>query len=622
MGNRWTVQAGKVDFVLELPPEVLAVVLSYLTFTDVLSCFLVCRSWKETILHLGPYWSGLLQGLGVSLRTASLFPLSHKHLYLAVKRHLRVAGSLDLVCSVPFCHPHYPRPAYGERKLLHFSSKHCVVVWRDGSCLRVEEVVSAGEVVYSVRLGSVTLADGLSVKWVHYSSDGCIYLADSSGFLRSYELESGRELSIFSWRTCALFCERDVMKEDVAHDPWEGEQQRCTREELTLKEVVAARLPEGEDVTEGEQPNKGELTSHCEGVMMTAKLPEREEEAARICEGKLVSQQLCKEELELREGTLMSQLPEQEVVMFAGCDECCTVLCCKLDSSHSVKLLDMRLCMVKLGEAPAEMATVRVTHQHTLACKAATRGTGLSGGTAQCDVSLCGSGKCGVETQTVCNRHYLLFQDMPSTNTIIIAMEFAGDPTDAHTSLPCRVKIWHKCFTCSYGVPVALNEIKSTTVYGELQLGHIHGKVLCVWETSEDDQLQLVSEAEIATHLLEDGYKLVLVALGKLLSIVQRTRKELSAPLDSEIYIVQTETGCVLNQITSAILPPLSSSWGRDARRWLSDVTDPYPPPLLLTVMYSADSTGRLAFALLRLAQNHQPSQAHWVQAVNHRFQK
>lgn len=677
MGN---LLARRVDFVSQLPSELVAVVLTYLTFTDVLSCLLVCRRWRDTILHLGPFWTNLVQGLGVSQRTASreLHSFSsHKDLYLAVKRHLEEAESLDLVCCVPVCCPDY----LGEQQCLQFVSKRCVVVRRELGCLAVEEIVGGGQVVYAKRLGSVTLEDGLPVKWAHYSSNGCVYWTDSSGLFKGYNVENDSKLPALKmlWRTPML---HETVAAELTHQLYEEERVTLQQPVGATAELCEGELLRGEHG--GKQDEKKTVQQSGEGMSLTAQLNEREltrplevtvqhvsegektsqlneeellpkEEGVidegelswpwQVCEdekGKPTSQLNAKEEgviaqlyegepqevpvqqvCEGEQGRGASQLREEEMAssgeqaMLAGCEECSVVVCCKLESGHRAGLSDIRLCIARLDATPVAIATVRVTHRHTSACQAANAMRDCIG---QRVVSVHGSGECSVKMHKgVCKQHHVLFQDICSANTIIVAVKLAGGGRDMRASVPWHVslvKTWHECFTCSHEVPVGLSELKPS-VYGGLQLGHLHDKVLRVWEAS--NRLQLVSKAEIAMHKLQDDHKLVLVALGKHLSIVQRQLQS-----DNEIYIVQTESGRVLNRIVSAILPPVSSPcWhllSRESQRWLSDFAVPCPPPLLLIIMYSTDTSGRLAFVLVRHAQEEQ--RHHWVQAVNHNFQK
>lgn len=534
----------KLDFVLELPPDLVAVILSYLTFTDVLSCLLVCWGWRDTILHLRPYWINRLRGLGVSLGTVTgeldSFP-NHRDLYLAVRRHLSVAKSLNLVCSVPICHPHF----VCEQKQC-FVSKHGVVVWRERAqgvnCLRVEEVISGGEVVYGKRLGSVVLVDDLPVQWAHYTSNGCVYWADSSGRCSGYDVRNNKKLCPPSTSSV----------EEV--------------EERVDAEIATLRC-EGEGGGE-----RGGLNEVCDGAQ----------------------------------------------VMLSGCQECSVVVLYKTGSKHTVEFSDINLCVARLDEtevAPMETVTTRITHKHTVACqntRLASRGTGLASGPG---LSPFVSGYRSMGTGGACEHHYVLLQDHFPTTTIIVAMKLVGDTCTSSVT----IETWHECFTCSQELPVRLRDTKPS-VCGGSQVGLVHGKVLYVWEV-QDKQLGLVSKAEI---VVQNCCKLVLVALGKHLSIVQRTGRKLCTPLEDEIYIIQTESGRVLNTISaSPSVFPSSCCWyllSREAERWLCDITAP-DPPLLLTVMCDRSTAGGVAFALIRQAKPKQHQQ-HWVQAINQGFQQ
>lgn len=322
------------------------------------------------------------------------------------------------------------------------------------------------------------------------------------------------------------------------------------------------------------------------------------------------------------------------------------VVCCRLKSSehNATRSQGIGLHVARLGETPIDVCTVQVTQRHSPDC----RGTGstcqdgpagsadihsrqnadckdLNELTGSTGLRLSGSGDCSVETGGMCRRHYLFLQQYFPATTIVIAMKLIrnpkGSPTAPSTPAPWHLKTWHECLSCSHKIPVGLGDMKQSACNGTLMVGLVHKKILYVWEAREKlKKLQLVSKAELVpqTHC-----KSVLVALGRHLSIIaQRPKDGLCIPLGSEMAIVQTGSGRALHRI-SATIP--SNCWyllSREAWRWLSDV-GATSPSLLLTAMYSDDSTRRLAFALVRQPnQKHYQPQAHWVQAVNHTFQK
>lgn len=642
--------ATKLDFVLELPPELIAVVLSYLTITEVLNCLLVCKRWRETILHLVPYWTNLLQGLGVSLgdvsRDLNSFS-SHKDLYLAVRSHFSVAESLQLVCSVPVCYPHYIWSSDKHQ----FVSKHGGgVIWRETTAgvnfLVVDSIVGGGDVVYAQRVGSVVLTGGLPVKWAHYSSNGCVYWADSSGLCRGYDIEHGKELCALSIASPAegrtLVCELTAGRETVRTkcegiEEYKGREVRDkggrTKQELKevtyqlCEEKVSAGLCEGGEVTAllcmGEEETarlrEREESTACEGEEVTA---HKEQKVTALCKGKKVSARLCG--TEAREGEeATTQLCEGGEMMLAGCNDCSMVVCCKLESNRTVGISNIRLHVARLGE---EVTTIQVTHQHSPDCRAV-RGVASCQAASSTGLRLSGSGGCSMETGGMCRHHYVLLQDCYPTTTIIVAMKLVMDFTSscatAGTVMPCCLKTWHECITCSHKVPAGASEMEPS-VCGGSRLGHIHNKVLYVWGVSKElEKLQLVSKAKIAIPKPQDHSKFVLAALGEQLSIIVQKTKDM--PLDNVIYIIQTVSGRVLNRVSATLAFPPSSSccWyllSKETQRWLSDVSAP-PPPVLLTVMYSSDSAGRLAFALVRQPEGNKHLQKpHWVQAVNHDF--
>lgn len=264
---------------------------------------------------------------------------------------------------------------------------------------------------------------------------------------------------------------------------------------------------------------------------------------------------------------------------------------------------------MRLGETILAPVKVLAIHQHAEAC----RDTRLAiGGTSCAAMSVCGSGDGSAASGGVCGCHYVLLQDHYLT-TIVVAISLAP----ATPAATCRPRTWHECITCSSPLDGPANPIRASLSREALVLGQIRGKALYVWEVCEEKKkLVLMSDASISLQWRKHNRcGLGLIALGKHLSIVWQTG---TTPSDM-VYIIQTESGRVLNEVSiSATLP--ASCWyllSPEALHWLSDVTVPCPQKLLTMV----DSAGH-SFALIRqAATKSQHSPSHWVQAVNCTFQ-
>ena len=80
----------KVDFISELPPEVVLNIAYHLELEDAVNCLLVCHSWRDVLSDLEPFWRQACFRFGLSEAVVrKLMPRyeSSKSLLLAAKRH-------------------------------------------------------------------------------------------------------------------------------------------------------------------------------------------------------------------------------------------------------------------------------------------------------------------------------------------------------------------------------------------------------------------------------------------------------------------------------------------------------------------------------------------------------
>ncbi len=196
MGTKWSSVPAKLDLVSELPPKLVCVILSFLSLSDVRNCLLVSKRWKESILHLEPYWLSALQTLGLSQTTISLYAKHFsnlKELYLTAKRHLSGARSMELVSSMAVCYPHYPAAdcfVVRGRNILVRRGSNGKDTW-----LRVEELASTGSVVSTQCVSRVQLSEGNStLTWAHFAMNGYLWWSNGKGLVELCSVSGSRGL--------------------------------------------------------------------------------------------------------------------------------------------------------------------------------------------------------------------------------------------------------------------------------------------------------------------------------------------------------------------------------------------------------------------------------------------
>jgi hypothetical protein len=635
MGNRL---ATRLDFVLELPPELVGVVLSYLTLPEVLNCLLVCRRWRETTLHLLP---SLLQSLGVSLGVVSCDLSSSPSHCLGVWRYLSAAKSVRWACSKPACYPHYTRYSGGGQGVCSVSECGGIVsvCSIDGvNVLAVDSVTVEGGVVYTRRLGSVALTGGLAVKWTHYSSNGCLYWTDASGVCRGYDIASSRGLcTVRVAGGRVLACQLQPARAAVCGGGSGGGSKpiRSSEEKTLASQPVGVKcgLDDGcilaycWPTADCETNSYCHPTAWCETVetkcedkdwiqrdVSTYKLvldqcdKEVEVTARKVTSPKVCnigrSSRLCK--VVACKGPPRQQECWKEQIL-AGCGDCSMIVCWTPEpDDDKVGFSNINLLVTRLRESSTEVAPVLVTHRHSAACQALERDKlPCSSG-----VRLYGSGadRC-VGDRGVCHHHYALLQDHSSATVIIVAMKL-------HRGSLHQLETWHECITCSYGVSAELKEIHPS-VHSWSHFGLVHDKTLYALNLSgEHQKLQLVDKTRIAMHEAHGHCKLL--ALGKHLFIVQQVVGSV------EGCVIQTRGGRVLSTFPTSFPSPCRYFLSKETMRWLSDIHAP-PPSLLFTAIHStsAGCTEKLAFTLVRISCREQRlyNNPHLVQTVNHCFQ-
>ena len=560
MGKRWSSFTTKFDFVIQLPPEVLTVILSKLALSDVLQCMLVCRRWRDNILHHKCYWSGLLRDLGLSQRSISLgvkdFP-NHRDFYLAVSRHQQEVRSLELVSPMATCYPKFPLSECVF--MTRLSAVARVERTEAARYLRVEEIFCAG-VVTTREIRHIQLPSELPVRWVHYSRCGCVYWADSSGRCwgqDSSSTEGGgpREICKAKRDVCGGKGERKVMD------------------------------------LEGQTPGYAWTADEEVFCTMTAVEP---------------------------------QAPNTErQPLLAGCDKCSILFTCRC--KHKERTSSLSLLVVSSGDREKLTGTTTFKQEvkHSFSCS---DDTGLSDDVTKLEVH--GVFKTLHQKRKKsdsegCVSHYALLQFKGSTIIIFLrAKEKRNGTPVIDMEMKCE------CLRCCYQLPRVHTKIVTSPCAS--LIGCIGDKKhLCVWEVaSEASTLVSCSQAEVLTNTSGQG-DLKLVALGCHTSIVSFNGAYDSKTSDKDtigIYIIRTESGGLLNQVTPFCSFPLGGATptvlgyllSGEAQQWLCDVHSPAPQAVLTVLLRAAD--GDIAnFRLIQQAS--QRGSGHYVQAVNYMFQ-
>ena len=598
MGNKWISACAKRDFVLELPPEVCVVVLSFLRLSEVLTCLLVCRRWRDTILKLSLYWTNQIQKLGMRAPKGSLLPplASYKDFYLAAKRYRFEVEALEVECVQPACFPcvAWPADSHYRDSLPRLVSQLQVMVWREGSCLRAEEVLCVGEVVYTKKLASVKLSCGdLPLEWVHFSGH-------NGGRLHWHHRSSvGGGMEVWS---------------------------------------SPGRLQGIRSGTERRGGGGGGGGDQVQRVVVPLQEEEEEGDGRGVMEGEVVfggCEKCC-----------LGVLVWRKLRPHAASTELCL---------QAVKLGVIPLQMASLRNTHYHNTTTTTTTTTCAATAAAESrggGGGGGGGGAAVQLRVRGSGDASPATGGVCNHHCVLLQEQLSATALVAFTELvdtssAGkEAAEARKAvLPFQMRMWSECVLCCKGDVASLDSVFVPSVCNWSCFGQVCGKTLCVWQVREDkDSLELVSRADITgqSHEREEeeeeegeegGCKLELMVLGKHLSIIQCIKKNSVTSID----ILLTLSGTILKRIlvpvlrsgdrllTSSPSSPTHYLLSREAQKWLCGVTAPCPD-LLLTIAYPSETHNHLQFVLVKQVhtrqtqQQQQQQQQHWVQAINYGF--
>lgn len=183
MGTKWSSELYQFDFVAELPPKLVALVLSFLSPGDIRSCLLVSKRWREIILQLQPYWLSALRKLGFfqwNISPKTRYFANLKELYVVAFEHQKTARNVSLVSTMATCYPHYLAAScfvVGDRNGLVRQEKTGNAMW-----LRVEEIVSTGTVVSTRCINSVRLREeDLPLTWAHYTACGDLWWMNIKG---------------------------------------------------------------------------------------------------------------------------------------------------------------------------------------------------------------------------------------------------------------------------------------------------------------------------------------------------------------------------------------------------------------------------------------------------------
>ena len=134
-----------MDFIGELPPELVYSILLWVSVEDVLACMLVNRFWYTRIHQLDEYWRSAAATLGVADQSLLLKYNSHREVTLAVRcsmRYLKSSAPKVKYLTVPYPPDVYFQCNYARFGTLvgtlysNFSPNHTTVeMLRPGTCV-------------------------------------------------------------------------------------------------------------------------------------------------------------------------------------------------------------------------------------------------------------------------------------------------------------------------------------------------------------------------------------------------------------------------------------------------------------------------------------------------------
>lgn len=568
MGN----QPLSVDFVTQLPLEVLSVVLSFLPLCDVLKCMRVCRRWQEVISHLQPYWNNLLLGLDLPqislIKYAKLFP-HKKDLFLDLKRHLLELHDVEFMSTPAVCYPRY-----------HVT--RCFMMLQQGvvvrnvetdhvTCLQVERLLVNGRVVSAQLLCVKEIHQGICVVWGHYCRSGCLYWIDSARMGTCYDTIGEvllHTFDLFKLLPC-LFSEKEGLGEGSGV-PSDTVMACCEDCSLCVVCWVRPVMDKLEDT--GEKETDASSTSLIIRVLS-------------LGDSRMAPSELSNTEVSYKHHHLHNH----------PCNEGLGV-----PSSRSFQVISSKL--------PQEGENVGICQSHFAL---------ILDGDHSILVTLVGKENEGNETATSKTASYC-------QTTLDISLD----------CLSCRYRLTG--ISSKMVMSEADRTVPIIGCIAQNHLYIWIGKTRVELSEDKGGLVKLVNKVEISCLRYQDKHTcevqdiVELVSVGEQLCIVRHWRNA-EENSTTNLYIVYTESGKLFKQVKMWLPNHMKLNCSglcvhhylisKEAQAWLHDIRT-FPPPVLLTVMFS-DSEERFGFLSIQQKQlTEQKQQQHWVYAVNSCFRK
>lgn len=564
MGN----QSLSVDFVTQLPPEVLSVVLSFLPLHDILECMRVCRRWHEVLSHLEHYWNSMLLGLGLPqsslVKYGENFP-HKKELFFDINRHLKELEAVEFVSTPAVCYPHY-----------HVTG--CFVMLQQGIVVRivdrdhvthlqVERLLVTGGVVSTQSLCLKELTGNSPVVvWGHYSKSGCLYWVDSARMVTCCDT-TGKEVvhtfDLLKHLPCSSCDEKQGGVGEGSSIPSDAVMTCC--EECSLCVLCWENL-QGEEVA-------GEVETYDSFSVRVISLGDYKTTPIKLSSLEIS----CKHHyyhnhLQGREHGRVPRHRSSQVIstsrLFheAGSGSIC--------QSHSALVWDGDHCVLIVLVRTENEGNERTPSQTAL---------GISFECLSCRYQLAGISGNMIMSLGGGNESMLMIGCVAQNHLCIWTGRRKGEISDDQEGLVRLVS-------------------KAELVCFQYRDEH---------SSSVQDVMEVVS-------------------VGEQLCIVWHQKTvDINSTIDDNLYIVHTESGKLFKQIKRWIPNHLKFSRSgscihhylvsKETQGWLQDIRIP-PPPLLLTVLLS--DSERFGFLSVQQKQLTEQQQKHWVYAVNSCFRK
>ena len=196
---------SKVDFISQLPPEVVLNIVYNLELEDAVNCLLVCHSWRYVLSDLEPFWRQACFRFGLSEAVVcKLMPTygSSKALLLAAKRHrgLLYATPPQLSTITVGC-------PYNVHRVCQYArgEKMVSVIYEDfRPCQILVETLQHSSVQQNllIQLGVYRTAENRIV-WCHLFPD-FLYCATASG-LWSVHYTRLHQMPLLEWKSEPLY---------------------------------------------------------------------------------------------------------------------------------------------------------------------------------------------------------------------------------------------------------------------------------------------------------------------------------------------------------------------------------------------------------------------------------